>query len=110
MVILTMTTTDYITQITVVVIVTMTGGHSNNDQTDYITKITDKVIVTMTGGHFNNNQTDYITQITDKVIITMTTNLNANQQSDPVILTMTMSHCFNDHNINTQYIQYKTKT
>ena len=38
--------------------ITMTGGHSNNDQTCYITQIIDKVIVTMTtmtGGHYNND-------------------------------------------------------
>ena len=57
---------------TVVVIVTMTSGHSNNDQTDYIKQITYKVIVRVTGGHYNNDQTAYITQITFAVIVTMT--------------------------------------
>ena len=40
---------------TIVVIVTIIGGHSNDDQIDYIKQITYKVIVTMTGGHSNND-------------------------------------------------------
>ena len=50
----------------------MIGAHSNNDQTDYIKQITIVVIVIMTGGHSNNDQTDYIKQITIVIIVTMT--------------------------------------
>ena len=59
----------------------MIDGHSKNDQTDYITQITDKVILTMTTNLNANQQSDPIILTTTHNMYSTKQKPNKNQHN-----------------------------